>query len=92
MIRSFKDKDAELLARGIRVARFRSIERVAMRKIRQLQIAICLQDLRVPPGNHLEELIGDREGQHSIRINERWRLCFTWDDGYADSVEIVDYH
>ena len=92
MIRSYKDKDTKLLAEGIRIARFRSIERVAMRKIRQLQIATSLQDLRVPPGNHLEELEGDRRGQYSIRINDQWRLCFAWADGYAEAVEIVDYH
>lgn len=72
--------------------RFRSIERVALRKLQQLDFAIRLQDLMVPGGNRLEALKGDRKGQHSIRINDRWRICFAWRDGNAYDVEIVDYH
>jgi proteic killer suppression protein len=68
------------------------IERVALRKLRQLQIASCLADLRVPPGNRLEALKGDRVGQHSIRVNDQYRLCFKWTPAGAEDVEIVDYH
>ena len=78
MIMSFADKDTERLAKGMRIPRFVSFERVALRKIRQLQIAGSLHDLSVPPGNRLEALVGDRKGQHSIRINDRYRICFTW--------------
>ncbi len=92
MIRSFRCSDTESLARGRRVRRFVNIERVARRKLRQLEIAGRLDDLRVPPGNRLERLSGDRRGQHSIRINQQFRVCFTWTDGGADRVEIVDYH
>jgi len=69
-----------------------NIAKVARRKLRQLEIANRLDDLRVPPGNHLEALKGNRSGQYSIRINDQWRVCFRWTDGGADSVEIVDYH
>lgn len=92
MIISFKDKDTELLNDGVRVARFAAFERIALRKLRQLQIANTLDDLRVPPGNRLEALKGDRKGQYSIRINDQYRVCFTWMDGGAQNVEIVDYH
>ena len=92
MIRSFIDKDAERLASGLRVARFVAFERVALRKLRQLQVALDLSDLRVPPGNRLEALVGDRAGQHSIRINDQYRICFRWMEGGAEDVEIVDYH
>ena len=68
------------------------IERVALRKLTQLQVAACLADLRVPPGNRLEALKGDRVGQHSIRINDQYRLCFRWTPAGAEDVEIVDYH
>ena len=68
------------------------IERVALRKLRQLQIASCLADLRVPPENRLEALKGDRVGQHSIRVNDQYRLCFRWTPAGAEDVEIVDYH
>jgi len=74
------------------VRRYVNIEAVARRKLRQLQIAARLEDLRVPPGNHLEALHADRAGQYSIRINGQWRLCFRWTDGGAEDVEIVDYH
>ncbi len=92
MIESYRDTDTYNLAHGIRVAKFVPFERIALRKIRQLQVAACLSDLRVPPGNHLEALRGDREGQFSIRINDQYRVCFEWVDGFAQNVEIVDYH
>ena len=92
MIVSFKDKDAEKLASGERVKRLQSIEDVARRKIRQLEIANVLEDLRIPPGNRLETLKGNRVGQHSIRINDKFRICFTWTSAGAEDVEIVDYH
>ncbi len=92
MIRSFNSVETEELARGRRVKRFEAIEWVARRKLRQLEIAGRLEDLRVPPGNRLERLWGDRDGQYSIRINDRYRLCFIWTDVGAEDVEIVDYH
>ena len=92
MIRSFRCADTERLASGQRVRRFVNIERVARRKLRQLQIANRLDDLRIPPGNRLERLKGDRLGQHSIRINDQYRLCFRWTHAGAEEVEIVDYH
>ena len=92
MIVSFKDGDTEKLAGGRRVKRFQSFEAVARRKLRQLEIAERLDDLRVPPGNRLEQLRGDRAGQHSFRINDQYRVCFRWTSGGADDVEIVDYH
>jgi len=69
-----------------------NISKVARRKLRQLEIANRIGDLRVPPGNHLEALRGDRTGQYSIRINDQWRICFLWTDSGAENVEIVDYH
>ncbi len=92
MILGFRCADTEALAGGHRVRRFAGIERVALRKRRQLQIAARLDDLHVPPGNRLEALSGDRRGWHSIRINDRWRICFRWRQGGAEDVEIVDYH
>ena len=92
MIITFADKDTKKLSLGLRVKRFESFERVALRKIRQLEIASCLDDLRVPPGNRLELLDGNRKGQYSIRINDQYRLCFNWSDFGARNVEIVDYH
>ena len=92
MIRSFKCRETEALAHGKRSRRFAAIAAVARRKLRQLEIAAQLDDLRVPPGNRLEALKGDRSGQHSIRINDQWRLCFRWSKGAAENVEIVDYH
>ena len=74
------------------VRRFQSIERLARRKLLFLYRAARIEDLRVPPGNHLEKLRGDRAGTYSIRINEQWRICFAWQDGDAFDVEIVDYH
>ena len=92
MIRSFKCKYTETLSKGQRVRRFVTIANVARRKLRQLEIANRIDDLKVPPGNHLEALKGDRSGQHSIRINNQWRVCFYWTDAGAEAVEIVDYH
>ena len=92
MIRSFHCKDTERLFNDQDVRRFRSIERMARRKLLYLHRAIKLQDLRVPPGNRLEALKGNRKGQYSIRINDQWRICFRWKNGDALNVEIVDYH
>ena len=92
MIVSYRDSDTETLAHGRRVRRFASFERVARRKLRQLEIAGRLDDLRVPPGNRLEALKGDRKGQHSIRINDQYRVCFRWTGAGPAEVEIVDYH
>lgn len=92
MIKSFKCAYTEELSRGHRVRRFVNIANIARRKLRQLEIAYRLDDLRVPPGNHLEPLKGDRSGQYSIRINDQWRICFRWTDAGAENVEIVDYH
>lgn len=92
MIRSFRCPDTEALGRGERVRRFVNIETVARRKLRQLQIASRLDDLKVPPGNRLEALTGKRAGQYSIRINDQWRICFRWKESCAEAVEIVDYH
>lgn len=92
MIVSYKDKSTERLASGVRVNEFAAFERVALRKLRQLQIAACLDDLRIPPGNRLEALKGDRIGQYSIRINDRYRICFRWTEAGPADVEITDYH
>jgi len=92
MIVSFKCPDTELLAKGQRVRRFVNFERIALRKIRQLQVSEKLEDLRVPPGNRLEALKGNRKGQYSIRINDQFRICFRWTKSGAHDVEIVDYH
>lgn len=93
MIRSFADKNTERLFQRERVKRFAgNLQRAALRKLAMLDAAESLEDLRVPPGNHLEKLTSDREGQHSIRINDQWRLCFRWIDGEAQDIEITDYH
>ena len=92
MIKSFKSPDTEALAKGLLVKRFASVVAVARRKLRQLQIAEVLEDLRVPPGNRLEALRGDRAGQFSIRVNDQYRVCFRWTSSSAEDVEIVDYH
>ena len=92
MIKSFRSSDAEALFNDRPVARLRAIERPARRKLLYLSQARSLHDLLVPPGNRLEALKGDRKGQHSIRINDQWRICFLWFEGHAHDVEIVDYH
>ena len=92
MIKSFKHRDTELLFRGQKVPRFANIASVAVRKLQQVHAAGSLNFLRVPPQNRLEALKGDRKGQHSIRINDQWRVCFEWRNGHAWNVEIVDYH
>lgn len=91
-ILSFKSSDTEALFEGNRVRRFRAIESVAMRKLAMLNRADRLDDLRVPPGNRLEALRGDRKGQFSILINDQFRICFIWTTGGPTEVEIVDYH
>lgn len=92
MIRSFHCADTERLFNRMRVGRFARIEAVARRKLDQLNAAATLDFLRVPPGNRLEALKGDRAGQHSIRINDQFRLCFVWTAQGPEDVEIVDYH
>ena len=92
MIQSFKSQDEEALFKGARVRRFQAIAQVARRKMTYLHAAHALQDLTVPPGNRLEASSGDRRGQHSIRINDQYRLCFVWSGHEAKDVEIVDYH
>lgn len=93
MIQSFACADTERLFRRERPKRFpQSVHRVAFRKLRMLHRAQTLQDLRIPPGNRLETLKGNRKGQHSIRVNDQFRICFVWQSGDASEVEIVDYH
>lgn len=93
MIRSFKCKETEkIYSRYFSKKLPNEIQRPALAKLRILNNAQSLNDLRVPPGNRLEELKGDRKGQHSIRINNQWRICFIWKDNDANDVEIVDYH
>lgn len=92
MIHSFACLDTKALFSSQVVPRFKNIERVARRKLLQLNAAIELASLRVPPGNQLETLKGDRKGQHSIRVNDQWRVCFVWRGDGAHQVEIVDYH
>jgi toxin HigB-1 len=92
MIRTFRCRDTQRLAEDVDVPRFRAIERAARRKLELLASAQSLDDLRSPPGNRLEALRGDRAGQHCIRINDQWRLCFRWIAGDAYAVEIVDYY
>ena len=92
MIRSFACQDTRALYEGNRVARFANIQAAAERKLTMLSAAVELRDLRSPPGNRLEALAGNRAGQHSIRINGQWRLCFVWTDDGPTDVEIVDYH
>ena len=92
MIRSFRDVKTRTLFNDLDVPRLRSIERVARRKLLYLHQARRLEDLRVPPGNRLETLKGQRRGQYSIRINDKWRICFSWKNGRAYDVEITDYH
>jgi proteic killer suppression protein len=91
-IRNFKCADTEALFRLRRVSRFTNIERPALRKLKQLDLARRIDDLRAPPANRLEQLKGDRAGQWSIRVNDQFRICFRWLGGDAEDVEIVDYH
>ena len=90
-IKSFKCADTESLFNLGRVRRFVNVERPALRKLKQLDLARRIEDMRAPPGNRLEVLKGDRAGQWSVRVNDQFRICFRWDDG-AEDVEIVDYH
>jgi toxin HigB-1 len=92
MIKSFRNRETEKLFNTGRSPKFQSVEKVAARKLEMLNAATSLGDLAILPGNQLEQLTGDRAGQHSIRINRQWRLCFKWSDGDAEDVEIVDYH
>ncbi len=92
MIESFKDKEAKKVFETERSRKFSSIARIAVRKLQQIDSTERLEDLSVPPGNHLEALRGTREGQHSIRINDQYRICFRWSEDGVHDVEIVDYH
>ena len=92
MIRSFKDAETEALFAGRFSRRLQQVARVAQRKLQQLHAAAALRDVAAFPGNRLEALAGDRRGQHSIRVNDQYRVCFVWKDGDVHDVEIVDYH
>ena len=92
MIRSFACADTEPLFNSRSVSRFRNTERVARRKLLQIHAATEIASVRIPPGNQLEMLKGNRKGQHSIRVNDQWRICFVWKSEGAHNVEIVDYH
>lgn len=92
MIKSFRCRDTRQLFETGRTRRFSAIQKVAERKLIQLHTAAALKDLAAPPGNRLEALTGNRQGQHSIRINSQWRLCFRWTETGPEEVEIVDYH
>ena len=92
MIRSFSDKETAALYQSGHSRKFSSLERIALRKLDMINAAVNVETLKVPPGNWLEALKGDRQGQYSIRINDRWRICFRWEGRDAYDVEIVDYH
>ncbi|MBK6326954.1 MAG: type II toxin-antitoxin system RelE/ParE family toxin [Chloroflexi bacterium] len=93
MIRNFRDREAErIFHREFSRKLPQDIQQRAFRKLRMLNRAVSLDDLRIPPSNRLEQLHGDRAGQYSIRVNQQWRICFEWRDGDAHAVEIVDYH
>ena len=93
MIRSFRDRETEIVWDGRRSRRLPgNIQDVALRKLRMIAAAGRIDDLRIPPANRLEQLHGSRAGQWSIRINDQWRICFRWSQGHAEDVEIVDYH
>lgn len=91
-IKSFRCAETEDLYEGRQARRFKNIQAAAERKLQMLDNAVELRDLRSPPGNRLEPLTGNRQGQHSIRINDQWRVCFIWTDAGPEAVEIVDYH
>jgi toxin HigB-1 len=92
VIRSYADAATERLARGYRVKAWINLERQIQRKLNYLRAAVSLDDLRSPPGNRLEALLGDRKGQYSIRVNDQFRICFRWKAGHAYDVEVTDYH
>ncbi|MDQ0291890.1 type II toxin-antitoxin system RelE/ParE family toxin [Oligosphaera ethanolica] len=92
MIKSYKCRETQHLKETGESRRFRAFERIALRKLDMLEAAVNVESLRIPPGNRLEALHGKREGQYSIRINDQWRICFTWYEGNVYNVEIVDYH
>ena len=92
MIKTFKCKDTEKLFNDIDIKKFKSIAKIARIKLEVLNATVSLNSLRIPPGNRLEQLKGNRKGQHSIRINTQWRICFVWKEESANAVEIVDYH
>ncbi len=93
MIRSFKDKRCAAILAEKSVKRLAvDLQRNILRKLRQIDSVDDVEELRVPPGNRLEKLVGDRAGQYSIRINQQWRICFDWIDGHAENIELVDYH
>jgi len=93
MIKNFRSRETEQIWNGVRSKRLpQDIQQIARRKLRMLNNARSLHDVRVPPANRLEALRGSRSGQHSIRVNDQWRICFVWMDGDAENVEIVDYH
>lgn len=93
MIRSFRDRETEKVWSGALARRLPpDIRSVALRKLRLLDAAEKVEDLRLPPGNRLEALSGDRRGQHSVRINQQWRVCFRWNEGHCEDVEICDHH
>jgi proteic killer suppression protein len=93
MIRNFADEDTARVFRRERMKRFsKHVQRAALRKLLMLHAAADLGDMRVPPGNRLEKLVGDRKGQHSIRVNDQFRICFKWESGDAVNVELVDHH
>ncbi len=93
VIQEFADRETERVWRRDHVKKFGSdLQRIANRKLLMLDAAETINDLRIPPGNRLEQLSGDRKGQHSIRINDQWRICFTWSDAGPTDVEITDYH
>ena len=93
MIKSFRDANTERVSNRELVKRFpREIQQRAFMRLNAIDAAVRLEDLRLPPSNRLEALKGDRKGEHSVRINDQWRICFLWRDGHAERVEIVDYH
>ncbi|MCX7114653.1 MAG: type II toxin-antitoxin system RelE/ParE family toxin [Gammaproteobacteria bacterium] len=93
MIKSFQCKETKIIFNGTVSRKFpQNIQQRARRKLRMLNNAKAVDDLRIPPSNHLEKLMGDRLGQYSIKINDQWRICFVWQEGMVSDVEIVDYH